>query len=76
MENVIRLGDFIVNGIPVACENDLCSCPVKGHDGCRIAPNRRPHVIGGVHVAFEGDQTTCGAKLTSSLKTFHTDLVS
>ena len=86
MENVIRLGDstshggkvltsgashFRVKGIAVACVNDLCSCPIRGHDGCRIAPNNRPHSIGGVQVAFDGDLTTCGAKLISSTRDFH-----
>lgn len=48
MRNVIRLGDstshggkvvscrathFTVNGIPLACVGDACSCPVHGHNG-------------------------------------------
>jgi len=87
MRNVIRLGDatshggkvvstrtthFKVGGIPVACVGDLCSCPVKGHNGCMIVSGSRKHHINGVLIAFEDDTTSCGAKLKSSLANFRT----
>ena len=78
MRKVIRLGDatshggkvlscaathFTVKGIAVACVGDLCSCPIKGHQGCKIASGSSRHSINGIAIAFEGDTTTCGAKL-------------
>ena len=60
MPNVIRLGDatshggkvesvsatyFTVDGIPVACVGDACSCPINGHDKCTIAEGDPSHVI-------------------------------
>ena len=81
MRNVIRLGDatshggkviscraehFKINGIPVACVGDLCSCPIRGHNGCIIVSGSGKHSVSGVPMAFEGDKTSCGATLTSS----------
>jgi uncharacterized Zn-binding protein involved in type VI secretion len=78
MHNVIRLGDptshggkvenvsathITVGGIPVARVGDVCSCPIKGHDGCTIAEGDPHHVIDGIAVAHEGHKTTCGATL-------------
>ena len=88
MRNVIRLGDstthggkvlsvaannFKVAGVPVACVNDLCSCPIPGHNGCRIVAGSPRHRLDGVQVAFQGDRTSCGAQLLSSLSNFRTD---
>ena len=85
MRKVIRLGDmtshggkvvsaraahFRVNGIPVACVGDICSCPVPGHNGCTIATGSAHHRINGVPVAFDGDVTNCGARLRSSSEGF------
>ena len=85
MPNVIRLGDatshggkvesvsatyFTVDGIPVACVGDACSCPIKGHDKCTIAEGDPGHVINGVAVAYDGDKTTCGASLIASTGNF------
>lgn len=85
MPNVIRLGDatshggkviscrathFTVGGIPVACVGDLCSCPIRGHNGCTIVGGSGRHTIDGVAVAFEGDMTSCGAALRSSCDNF------
>ena len=85
MPNVIRLGDatshggkvesvsatyFTVDGIPVACVGDACSCPIKGHDRCTIAEGDPRHVINGVAVAYDGHKTICGAILTSSVRNF------
>ena len=87
MHNVIRLGDatshggkvisarashFKVNGIPVACVGDACSCPIQGHSGCTIASGSPHHRIDGVSIAFEDDVTSCGAKLKSSLDNYRT----
>lgn len=87
MRNVIRLGDntshggkviscratnFTVDGIPVACVGDPCSCPMPGHNGCTIASGSSKHRIGGVQIAFQGCVTSCGAKLESSLTNFRT----
>lgn len=85
MPNVIRLGDatshggkvesvsatyFTVDGIPVACVGDVCSCPIKGHDKCTIAEGDPSHVINGVAVAHVGHKTTCGAGLIASIGNF------
>lgn len=85
MPNVIRLGDatshggkvesvsatyFTVDGIPVACVGDACSCPIKGHDKCTIAEGDPSHVINGVDVAYDGHKTTCGASLIASIGNF------
>ncbi len=87
MRKVIRLGDatshggkvlsfaathFTVNGIAVACVGDLCSCPIKGHQGCKIASGSSRHSINGIAIAFEGDTTTCGAKLLAGGATLRT----
>ena len=86
MKNVIRLGDstshggkvlnvrarhFKVAQVPVACVGDPCSCPKPGHSGCTIATGSKRHRIDGVAVAYDGDVTSCGAKLQSSLTNFH-----
>lgn len=85
MRNVIRLGDptshggkvvsasadhFTVAGIPVACVGDACSCPIKGHDDCKIAEGEPRHVIDGIAVAYEGHKTTCGATLIATVGNF------
>lgn len=87
MRKVIRLGDmtshggkvvsvrathFKINGVPVACVGDLCSCPLPGHNGCTIATGSARHRINGIALAFEGDVTSCGAKLQSSSENFKT----
>lgn len=87
MRNVIRLGDatshggkvlsvkaahFKVDGIAVACIGDLCSCPLPGHNGCTIVSGSQQHRIGHAAMAFDGDETSCGAKLLSSLGNFRT----
>lgn len=87
MRNVIRLGDptshggkvvscsisnFTVNGIPVACVDDLCSCPIPGHNGCTIVSGSKRHTVSGKQLAFEGDSTSCGAKLIATGNNFRT----
>lgn len=78
MPNVIRLGDstshggkvvkvaatlYTIDGIPVACVGDLCSCPISGHDECTIVEGNSSHLIDGVAAAYEGHRTSCGAAL-------------
>ena len=85
MANVIRLGDptshggkvtsvaathVTVDGIPVACVGDACSCPVAGHDGCTIAEGDPDHLVDGVAVAYDGHKTTCGAALVATVDHF------
>lgn len=87
MKNVIRLGDatthggkvisasasnFQVQGIPVACVGDACSCPIHGHSGCTITSGSPHHTIGGKHIAFDGDSLSCGATLIASCGHFGT----
>jgi len=85
MRNVIRLGDatshggkvenvsathFTVEGVAVARVGDLCSCPVKGHDNCKVAEGDATHTIDGIAVAYNGHKTTCGAALIASVANF------
>lgn len=85
MPNVIRLGDptshggkvvsvsadhFTVDGKPVARVGDACSCPIKGHDNCKVAEGSPRHVIDNVAVAYEGHKTTCGATLIATTGNF------
>ena len=85
MRNVIRLGDptshggkvvsvsayhFTVDGKAVARVGDRCSCPIKGHDNCKIAEGDPRHVIDDIAVAYEGHKTTCGATLIATTDTF------
>lgn len=89
MKNVIRLGDptshggkvisasathFTVQGIPVACVGDTCSCPIPGHAGCTITTGSPHHKVSGKSIAFDGDSLSCGAKLISSFKHFSTNM--
>lgn len=85
MRNVIRLGDgtshggkvesvsathVTVDGIAVARVGDPCSCPIKGHDNCKIAEGDSHHLIDGIAVAYEGHKTTCGAALIATTSSF------
>lgn len=85
MPNIIRLGDptshggkvesvtanhFVIDGIAVARVGDICSCPIKGHDGCTIVEGNPLHLIDGIAVAYEGHKTSCGAVLQSTITTF------
>ena len=81
MRRVIRLNDptshggnvvaaapnTTVMGIAVARKGDLCFCPIKGHELCRIAEGDPDVLIDGVPVAFEGHTTSCGATLMSTV---------
>ncbi|GAB2849662.1 PAAR domain-containing protein [Pseudoduganella ginsengisoli] len=87
MRNVIRLGDdtshggkviqcslthFTIDGIPVACEGDTCTCPIPGHCGCKIISGSPRHTVNGKRLAFDGDKTSCGAVLIASRDNFST----
>jgi uncharacterized Zn-binding protein involved in type VI secretion len=45
-------------------------CPVQGHQSCVIVSGNANHVVNGKQVAYDGDKTSCGAKLISTLGTF------
>lgn len=85
MRNIICLGDprshggkvvsvsaehVTVDGKPVARVGDVCSCPIKGHDNCKIAEGEQRHVIDDIAVAYEGHKTTCGATLIATVGNF------
>lgn len=87
MRHVIRLGDATthggkvircqathikVDGVPVACVGDLCTCPVPGHGMCEITSGSAHHKISGREIAFHGDRLSCGATLLSSFPHFGT----
>lgn len=87
MRNVIRLGDstshggkviataasqFKVGGVPVACVGDPCICPIPGHTDCRVATGAARRRVLGRSIAFDGDTTTCGARLIASVGNFKT----
>ena len=55
-----------IDGIPVACVGDECSCPLPGHRNCTITEGDPKHTIDGVAVAYEGHSVSCGAKLIAS----------
>lgn len=81
MKGVIRLADAtshggkviaaseaaFVHGIAVARKGDACVCPVNGHSPCVIAEGDPAVAVGGVPLAFQGHETSCGATLISSM---------
>ena len=88
MPNVIRIGDptshggkvvsssvrhFTVDGIAVVVVGDECMCPMQGHQNCKVASGNSTHTINGKAVAYDGDKTTCGASLISTVSTFSKD---
>jgi len=85
MPNVIRVGDptshggrvvktgaphVKVSGKPVVLVGDLCICPMTGHQNCVIISGNSNHTVNGKAVAYEGDKTSCGATLISTVSTF------
>ena len=85
MKNVIRVGDptshggkvtassaphVRVGGKPVALVGDRCMCPLTGHQNCVIVSGNNKHTVNGKAVAYEGDKTSCGASLISTVSTF------
>lgn len=87
MRKVIRLGDptthggkvisssakhFMVDGKPVACVGDKCTCPIQGHGGvCTIIQGDPKHTVDGLQVAYEGHKTSCGAALIANSEKLH-----
>lgn len=82
MPNIIRLGDptshggkvvsaaasdFIVEGIAIACVDDLCSCPIPGHGITKIVEGDPDYTIEGKAAAYAGHKTGCGAELISTI---------
>ncbi|WP_431476411.1 PAAR domain-containing protein [Massilia eburnea] len=85
MANVIRVGDptshggkvvktsapdVRVSGKPVVLVGDRCVCPMTGHQNCVIISGNSNHTVNGKAVAYEGDKTSCGATLISTVATF------
>jgi uncharacterized Zn-binding protein involved in type VI secretion len=88
MPNVIRLGDptshggkvistsashITVDGVAVVLVGDKCICPIKGHTNCKVASGNASHTVHGVAVAYDGDLTSCGATLISTVENFSSD---
>ena len=87
MRKVIRVGDptthggkvissraphFTVDGKPVVCVGDKCTCPIIGHGGtCVITEGDSKHTIDGHPVAYEGHKTSCGATLMATNDKLH-----
>lgn len=85
MPNVIRIGDptshggqvvesgalqFTVSGKAVALVGDKCTCPIYGHQNCKIVSGNAKYTVNGKAVAYDGDKTSCGATLISTIATF------
>lgn len=88
MANVVRLGDptshggkvistsashITVDGVAVVLVGDKCICPIKGHNNCKVVSGNASHTVEGVAVAYDGDTTSCGAKLISTVANFSSD---
>jgi len=67
----LRAGKILIPGALGARVGDQCSCPIKGHDGCKIAEGNPRQKNGGGPVAYEGHKTSCGATLLASTAKFH-----
>lgn len=85
MPNVIRLGDptshggkvisaaandYLVDGIPVVCVDDLCSCPIPGHGVTKVMEGDADYIVEGKPVARAGHKAGCGAELISTVGDF------
>ncbi|HEY0589377.1 MAG TPA: PAAR domain-containing protein [Pseudoduganella sp.] len=85
MPRVIRVGDptshggkvvstsashVRVRGKPLVLVGDRCMCPMTGHQNCVIVSGNSKHTVSGRAVAYEGDKTSCGATLISTIVTF------
>lgn len=85
MANVIRVGDptshggkvvktsapqVRVSGKPVVLIGDQCMCPMTGHQNGVVVSGNNRHTVNGKSVAYEGDKTSCGATLISTIATF------
>jgi uncharacterized Zn-binding protein involved in type VI secretion len=58
--------DFIVQSKPIALNGDMTFCPqCKGTFAIQVTSSDRQHK--GKMVAYDGDKTTCGAMLISSI---------
>lgn len=86
MPNVIRVGDptshggvvlesgaphVIVKGEAVVLVGDKCICPLAGHQNCTVLNGHSKHQVNGKSVAYEGDKTSCGAYLISTIDCFY-----
>lgn len=52
--------------------SDRCMCPMTGHQNCvfAIVSGNNNHTVNGKAVAYEGDKTSCGATLISTIATY------
>lgn len=88
MPKIIRLGDptshggkviscaasdFIIDGLPVACVDDLCSCPIPGHGISKIVEGDKDYLIEGKPAAYAGHKAGCGADLISTTGDYDVD---
>ncbi|UOD28183.1 PAAR domain-containing protein [Massilia violaceinigra] len=64
----VAMAHLTVAGLPVACVGDKCSCPV--HGDTVIVEGNSVHTLNGIAVAYDGNITSCGAILRSTLATF------
>ena len=86
MRKVIRLGDstshggkvistsaphLTVDGQPVVCIGDKCTCPLPGHGIGTIIESDDKHTVNGKGVAYEGHRTSCGAVLLATSGKVH-----
>jgi len=66
---IVQVNQTKVNldGVFVACEGDLHSCPIKGHGETPIVGNVSTGVvIDGKQVAMTGSTTGCGAEIITT----------
>ena len=60
----------LVEGLPVAIDGDLLTCPISGHGTCPITATGK-FFVNGLRVVVDGDKAICGASVTAgSVKTF------
>ena len=86
MRKVIRLGDntthggkvistsaphLTVDGKPIVCIGDKCTCPLPGHGVGTIIEGDETHTVSGKAVAYEGYRTSCGATLLATNGKLH-----
>ena len=62
-----------VGGKAVCLIGDKCECPIKSHQFCVVASGNEGHVVNGKAVAYDGDRTSCGAVLSSTISSFSAD---
>jgi uncharacterized Zn-binding protein involved in type VI secretion len=56
-------GTFLVNGIEVAVDGALHSCPIEGHNITSISPITVRSYVNGKLILTKGAKAGCGAKI-------------